>query len=101
MSNEEMVKELAEVEARSKSNTKRLDKLDDAVKAQHEIALSVKELATNMKSMLTELTKQGQRIEALEKVPKEEAAYYKRVIVSCVITGVISAVIGALLTTIF
>ena len=101
MDNDEIIKELMETEARSKSNTKRLDKLDKVVEAQQEIALAVRELATNMKYMLDEQKKQGERLENLEKAPVDEAVYYKRVAVGCVITGIIGAVLSTVLAIIF
>lgn len=101
MDNEDIIKELAETEARSKSNTKRLDRLDRLLEEQQEMALAVKELATNMKHMLEEQKRQGARLESLEKAPIDEAIYYKRVAVGCVITGIIGAVISAVLAIIF
>lgn len=101
MDNDDIIKELAETEARSKSNTKRLDRLDKLLEEQQEMALAVKELATNMKHMLEEQKKQGVRLENLEKAPIDEAVYYKRVAVGCVITGIIGAVISAVLAIIF
>lgn len=97
MDNEAIVRELAEMEARSKSNTKRLDRLDRLLEEQQEMALAVKELASNMKHMLEEQKKQGVRLENLEKAPVDEAAYFKRVTVGCIITGAISAIISAVL----
>lgn len=101
MDNEDIIKELAETEARSKSNTKRLDRLDRLLEEQQEMALAVKELATNMKHMLEEQKRQGARLESLEKAPIDEAIYYKRMAVGCVITGIIGAVISAVLAIIF
>lgn len=97
MNNEEIIRELTETDARSRSNTKRLDRLDRLLEEQQEMALAVKELATNMKHMLEEQKKQGERLENLEKVPVDEAVYYKRVAVGCIITGAISAIISAVL----
>lgn len=97
MDNEEIIRELTETDARSRSNTKRLDRLDRLLEEQQEMALAVKELATNMKYMLEEQKKQGARLESLEKMPIDEAIYYKRVAVGCVITGIIGAVISAVL----
>ena len=94
MDSNEVIKELAEVDSRSRSNTKRLDRLDRLLEEQQEIALAVRELATNMKYMLEEQKKQGERLENLEKAPVDEAAYFKRVTVGCIITGTISAVLA-------
>lgn len=97
MDNDEFIKELTEVDARSRSNVKRLDRLDRLLEEQQEMALAVKELATNMKYMVEEQKKQGVRLENLEKAPVDEAVYYKRVAVACLITGIIGAVISAVL----
>lgn len=101
MDTDDIIKELAETEARSKSNTKRLDRLDRLLEEQQEMALAVKELATNMKHMLEEQKRQGARLESLEKAPVDEAVYYKRVAVGCVITGIIGAVLSTVLAIIF
>lgn len=97
MDNDQFIKELTEVDARSKSNTKRLDRLDRLLEEQQKMAIAVKELATNMKYMLEEQKKQGARLESLEKAPVDEATYFKRVTVGCIITGTISAIISAVL----
>lgn len=101
MDTDDIIKELAETEARSKSNTKRLDRLDRLLEEQQEMALAVKELATNMKHMLEEQKRQGARLESLEKAPVDEAVYYKRMAVGCVITGIIGAVLSTVLAIIF
>lgn len=98
MDNDEFIKELTEVDARSRSNVKRLDRLDRLLEEQQEMAIAVKELATNMKYMLEEQKKQGARLESLEKAPVDEAAYFKRVTIGCIITGAISTIISAVLT---
>ena len=94
MNNEEIIRELTETDARSKSNTKRLDRL---LEEQQEMALAVKELATNMKHMLEEQKKQGARLENLEKAPIDESIYMRRVIKSCIVTGIIGAILSAVL----
>lgn len=97
MDSNEVIKELAEVDSRSRSNTKRLDRLDRLLEEQQKMAVAVERLATNMKYMLEEQKKQGARLESLEKAPVDEAAYFKRVTVGCIITGAISAIISAVL----
>ncbi len=97
MDNEELIRELTETDARSRSNTKRLDRLDRLLEEQQEMALAVKELATNMKHMLEEQKKQGARLENLEKAPIDESIYIRRVIKSCIVTGMIGAILSAVL----
>lgn len=100
MDNEEIIRELTETDARSRSNTKRLDRLDRLLEEQQEMALAVKELATNMKYMLEEQKKQGARLENLEKAPIDESIYMRRVIKSCIITGIIGTILSAVLALI-
>ena len=100
MDSNEVIKELAEVDSRSRSNTKRLDRLDRLLEEQQKMAVAVERLATNMKYMLEEQKQQGARLENLEKAPVDEAVYYKRVAVACLITGIIGAVISAVLAVV-
>ena len=58
---------LVETEARSKSNTHRINELAREHEAIHELAISVKEIAVNTQAIQRELTQQGAKIEALEK----------------------------------
>lgn len=61
---------------------------------------SVNELAINMRYMVEEQKKQGERLTKLESEPLDNAKYYKRTIVSCVITTVLGAILGAILALI-
>ena len=45
--------------------------------------------------MLREQRHQGERLERLEQSPGEDYKYYKRLVIGCVITGIIGAVLGA------
>ena len=76
-------------------------KLEAASESMTQLVRSVDKLAMNMERMLAEQTAQGERLARLEAEPGEQYKYYKRLIVGCVITGVISAVVGAVLATIF
>lgn len=61
---------------------------------------NVDKLATNMENMLKEQAAQRKEIELLKQGPAEEFKYYKHIIISCVLTGVIGTVIGAILTAV-
>lgn len=62
---------------------------------------SVDKLANNMENMLREQQAQGERLNRLEDTPREDFKYYKRLIIGYLITGVLSAVLGAVVTLIF
>ena len=47
--------------------------------------------------MLDEQKEQGERLKKLETEPADNAKYYKRTIISCVITTVLGGILGALI----
>ncbi len=65
-----------------------------------ELSRNVERLATNMELMLKEQQKQRRELDALKDAPAQEYKYYKRLIWGCVITGLVGAVLGAVLTTV-
>ncbi len=54
-------------QAEHKRQSKRLSSLETKVEETHTLALSVEKLATNMENMWQELTRQGTRLDAIEK----------------------------------
>ena len=77
-----------------------MDEAEEKEKALTELTTSVKTLAVNMEYMAKEQNKQGERLERLESEPANTHKYYKQIITSSIITTVIGAVIGGLLTLI-
>lgn len=73
----------------SKSNTKRLDKLEPKVEDIHELTSSVKVLATEMKNMREDQVKMDARIQILEEKPNKKMDQIWSNIVSVIIGGVI------------
>lgn len=63
------LQELTETAARSKSNTKRIDKLDHKVEDIYELTLSVKEIAAEMRAMREDMNKIDDRVMAIESKP--------------------------------
>lgn len=71
----------------------RLDRLEDNYEKLNDLTLAVREMAVSVKAMQTELTKQGERLTAIEKEPGtkwNKAVWY-----------VITAIIGAILALMF
>ena len=58
---------------------------------------SVDKLANNMEHMLKELQDQGKRLEKLEQAPADDYKYYKRLVVGCIMTGIVGAILGAVI----
>lgn len=84
---------LVEVEQRSKSNTKRLDKIDKQIEEMRELMQTVASLTTEIKYMREEFNEGLSRITRLEQKPVEN--YNK--IVMYIITTILGALLGALI----
>ena len=79
-----------ELDQRSKSNTKRLDRLEKTTEAVQELATSVKLMAQSLDNMADEQKRQGQRLEKLEQQPADRW----NTIIKTMLTAVISALAG-------
>lgn len=62
------------------------------------LILSVDRLTNTMSSMVEEHKGLKADVKALKEAPAEELKYYKRTIISCLITTVLGAVIGAVIS---
>lgn len=100
MTNEEIAVALAEDRNRIKSLEHRITDCEKRDEMLNKITISVEKLATNMEYMVKEQKEQGKRLEKLEQQPSEDFKYYKRLVVGCVATTLIGAVIGAVLSVI-
>ena len=69
MTGEEMAVKLAETEARSKSNTHRIDKLEQSTEAINRLATSVEVMATKQDTMNDNLDKIAGKVEQSEAEP--------------------------------
>ena len=63
----------------------------------HKLVNSVDKLGINMEYMAKEQKEQGERLANLEHEPAENFKHYKRLIIGCIITGVIGAIVGAVI----
>ena len=103
MDHEELAVKLAEVDARSRSNTHRLDAVEKSSDALHELAASVKVMANELKrqgesveEIKDDVTNLGHKVDSIEKKPAKRWEG----IVDKLIWGVIGAVLAFLLTKI-
>lgn len=81
---------LTEVEERSKSNTKRLDKLEESTEAINRMAVSIEKMAMKQDSMNGSINKLTNDVEAL----KAEPAKRWKFVVEKAIYFVVAAVVG-------
>ena len=88
---------LTEVEDRSKSNTKRLNEHDEAIKENGELIVAIKELAIETKYMREELNETIERLNKLENKGGDKWDKFKWLIVTAlvsIILGYIAVQIG-------
>lgn len=85
-----------EVDARSKSNTKRLDKLETTITALNDLAISVRVMASKMDDIGGKVDKLDGKVEALEAKPGKR---YEG-LVEKIIWAITGAVVAWVLTNI-
>ncbi len=88
---------LARVDESTKSAHKRIDKLEDMVKDIHELTYGVKEIATEVKLMRTDVNKLDDRVATIEKEPQSEYKEIKKQIRNTTISVILGAIIGAII----
>lgn len=103
MNEQEMAVKLAEVDARSKSNTHRLDAVEKNSDVLHELVTSVKVMANELKrqgdavaEIKDDVTNLGHKVDSIEKKPAKRWEG----IVDKLIWGVVGAVLALLLAKI-
>lgn len=94
MNDEEVAVKIAELGKDSRSLKARVADLEEQQKCIQELAMSVKELALNMKTMMEEQKKQGDRLQKLENEPAERWNSAKKT----AFTTIVSVISGALAT---
>lgn len=100
MTNEDIAVRLEHHEQEIKSLKHRMDEQEGKDKTLTELTISVKTLATNMEYMAKEQQKQGERLERLEHEPADNYKHYKRLVIGCVLTTIMGALLGAILANI-
>lgn len=78
----------------------RVDKCETQQEAMGTLTLSVDRLTHAMSTMVSEQKELKADIKALKEAPTEDMKYYKRTIISCILTTIVGAVIGAVISII-
>lgn len=86
------------LEVHEKASDRRFSETKEDVRKLQNLATSIERLATNMEHMQESQTEILKRLDAIEKAPAEDARYYKRTAIACVITGILSVVVTAVIT---
>lgn len=92
---------MTEVEDRSKSNTKRLDKLEKVTDAIHEMSNTMVHLVEQTKHTNENVEELKVKVETIEREPAEQYKQLKKTITTSVITAILGAIVGALIGLIF
>ncbi len=91
---------IAVLEANDRNIFHQLDEMKEEIKVLRELIAAVQHLADKTESNTTLLQKVDKRLENIESAPLTDLKHYKRVAVAAIITGVVSAVLGAILALI-
>ena len=78
----------------------RLDKCESQQEAMSSLTRSVDRLAITMGTLVEEQKELKKDVKAMKEAPAENLNYYKRTIISCIITTVLGALIGAVIALI-
>lgn len=97
MTNEEIAATFADHGNRIKVSEHRIADLEESQKQIYNLTISVKELALSVKSMVEEQKEQGERIKKLEEKPGENW----NTLTKTILTGVVGALVGAVMTALF
>lgn len=91
---------VVEVDQRSRSNTKRIDKLEDTTAVIHEMTVSVKLMGQNVERLVKEIEKQGERLTNLEMVPARQWSSVKKTVFTSLTSTLAGGLVGAIVTMI-
>lgn len=91
---------VASLEAQDKNIFHQLDEIKEEVRDIRRLTVAVEKVAEQTRLTAEQVSGINDRLDTLEHAPVEQAEYYKRTIWSCIITGVISILIGAFFTLI-
>lgn len=91
------VKKLVEVEARSKSNTHRIDKLEELTNTIQSLAITMNNTVNEIKFMRADVTSLDDRLGKIENEPINKFNKYKDVIITSILTTLVGLLVGLVL----
>lgn len=95
---ENIEKTVIETDSRSRSNTHRIDALEEQGKALNDMAISVQLMAQSIKQMTEEIKRQGERLTTLEMEPGKRWNTMTKTIFTTVVSTIAGGIVGALIT---
>lgn len=100
MTPEQIAVQFENHEQEIKSLKHRMGACEEQQIAINKLVNSVDRLALKMEYMAKELNRQGDQLTKFEQEPVNDYKHYKQVIISCILTGLLSAILGAILSVI-
>lgn len=91
-------REFEEINQRCRSNSKRIDKLEEKTTEIHELTVSVKLMAQSVDRMSKELEAQSSRLTTLEMVPAQQWSSMKKTIFTSLTSTLAGGLVGAIVT---
>lgn len=92
----ELHERMARAEADIKNLFHQTKELKNEVNDIHKLTTSVELIAKQTVDINKKVDGIDKRLDTVEKAPAEDLKHYKRAIISCIITGVISLILGAI-----
>lgn len=96
MQETEIIEKVAHLEEREKSNTKRIDVVENKVENIYDLTLSVREIATEMKAMREDQNKMNERLKIIEEKPMQDYEETKKQVKKQVISFVTGIILSAI-----
>ena len=96
MTDEEMIRELAETTARSKSNTKRIDRLEQIQSELKVISTTLVKVGDKVEYLGNSVNSLTRKVEAIEENPKKTLGTIKSAIITSIISGLIAIAISVI-----
>ena len=88
------VKKLVEVEARSKSNTHRIDKLEELTNTIQSLAITMNSTVNEIKYMREDVSNLDNRLGKIESEPINKFNKYKDVVITSTLTSLVGLLVG-------
>lgn len=99
MENTDFIEKIAHLEEREKSNTKRIDSVENKVENIYDLTLSVREIATEMKAMREDQNKMNERLKVIEEKPIKDYEETKKQVKDKVVSFITGIVLTAIAFT--
>ena len=97
MNENELENRLTSVENKSKSNTHRIDKLENITAAIYEMSGDIKNLIGELKHTNENISDHEKRLDSIEKQPADKYNKATTVIFTAICTGIVGTLVGAVL----